>query len=66
MDGKGVGKENLMANKTQAQLKQFREASKKSPWRRGRWFISAASVERARESGYKTGEKEDPEGHKRG
>mgnify|MGYP001046100190 CR=1 FL=1 len=55
-----------MANKTQAQLKQFREASKKSPWRRGRWFISAASVERARESGYKTGEKEDPEGHKRG
>jgi len=55
-----------MANKTQAQLKQFREASKKSPWRRRRWFISAASIERARESGYEIDGERDHEEYKRG
>jgi len=48
-----------MANKTQAQLKQFREASKQSPWRRRRWFISPGSVERARREGYEIDGKRD-------
>lgn len=39
-------------SKTQTQLRQFRAASAKSPWRKRRWMPKPDTMERSKASGF--------------